>query len=132
MPLSPFEFVNDITNGKKDIMRGTDNDSQSEKDYDQFIVNRALSYFPDTVLYASEMNIRILDNRLCYTYLLHSIRPKKRFAKWEKHENPETIKMLRQFYGYSYQKAKDALKLLSDQQLEEIKELYNKGGKNVK
>lgn len=132
IPSSPFDFVNDISFGKKDIMRGTDNDALVEKNYKsfQYIINTSLSYFPDTVLFANEMNIRDVDSRMHYTYLLNAIRPKKRFSKWEKLENSEAIELLQRHYCYSYKKAREVYRLLSESQIEEIKNTYNKGGSN--
>jgi hypothetical protein len=127
--LSPFDFINDISFGKKDLMRGTDNDRVAEKSYNQFIVNRGLSYFPDTILYVNEMNIRKVPNRMHYTFLLNSIRSKKRFSKWAKSEDEENLELIQTHYNYSKRKAQDALKILTNKQIEEIKTLYNKGGK---
>ncbi len=131
-PTSPFDFVNDISFGKKDLMRGSDNDALVEKKYNafQYLINTSLSYFIDTVFFANEMNIREVDSRMHYTYLLNAIRPKKRFSKWEKLENSEAIELIQKFYGYSYKKAKEAVKLLSPTQIETIKSTYNKGGNN--
>jgi len=128
--MNPFDFVNAITFSKKDIMRGTDNDALTEKDYSQFIINKSLSYFSDTILFANEMNIVTVDNRMHFTYLLNAVRLKKRFAKWEKLENSETIELIQKHYGYSYSKAKEASKLLSVHHIKKIKNIYKEGGKN--
>ena len=78
--ISPFDYVKSINAGKN-IMRGTDNDSLMERDYNAFIVNRNYSLFADTVYLANEMNIRPnIDNRLQYEFLLNTLRPRKRFA----------------------------------------------------
>lgn len=126
--LSPFDFVNEINFGKKDIMRGTANDILIEKSYDQYLVNKALSYFSDTVFYANEMNMKPVDNRMHFTYLLHSIRAKKRFSKWHKKEDEEAVELVATYFDYSKQKAREALKILTESQLEEIKNYYYKGG----
>lgn len=130
--MNPFDFVNDINFGKKDLMRGSDNDILVEKSYNQYIVNKALSYFSDTIMFSNEMNIREVDNRMSYTYLLNSIRPKKRFSKWEKRENTDDIELIQRHYGYSRKKAVEASKLLSDTQLMSIRNLYHEGGNNDK
>ena len=79
--VKPFDYVNDINYGKKNIMV----DDVAEKDYNAFIVNRALSYFNDTVLYANEMNIHhSLDSKLQYSFLINIVRKQKRWSKWLK------------------------------------------------
>lgn len=124
----PFDYLNEINFGKKDIMKGTANDELAERDHNQFLTNRSLSYFVDTVLIANEMNTREVDNRLHFTFLLNIVRPKKRFSKWEKVDSSETIELLQLHYGYSLKKAIDAAKLLNSTQIEYIKNLYNSGG----
>lgn len=127
--MNPFEFVNSITFNKKDMMTGTENDELAEKSYVPFVVNRALSYFPDTILYSNEMNINHhVDNKLQYHYLINSIRPKKRFSKWAKKQEDNDLDAVIQYYGYNREKAEQALSLLSPEQLEELKQRLNKGG----
>ena len=125
---SPFDYLKEINFGKKDIMRGTANDELAEREYVQYIVNRGLSFFPDTILYANEMNRREVGNRMHFTFLLHSIRPKKRFSKWEKGEKSEDIELIQRQYGYSFAKAKTVLKLLTPDQIEYLKHLEYEGG----
>lgn len=126
---SPFDYVNSITFNKKDMMTGTENDELAEKSYVPFVVNRALSYFPDTILYANEINCNHhLDNKLQYHYLINSIRPKKRFSKWAKKQEDNDLDAVIQYYGYNREKAEQALSLLSPEQLEELKQRLNKGG----
>lgn len=127
--MNPFDYVNTITYSKKDLMTGTENDELAEKQYASFIVNKSLSYFPDTVLYANEINRRHhLDNKLQYHYLLNSIRPQKRYAKWVKKDDSNDIEMIREYYNYSIDKAYQALSLLSTDQLRSIKQQLEKGG----
>lgn len=126
---SPFDYVNSITFNKKDMMTGTENDELAEKNYVPFLVNRALSYFPDTILYANEINCNHhVDNKLQYQYLINSIRPKKRFSKWAKKQEDNDLDAVIQYYGYNREKAEQALSLLSPEQLEQVKQRLNKGG----
>lgn len=126
---TPFDYVNAINQNKRDLMTGTENDELAEKGYVAFIVNKSLSYFPDTVMYASEMNVQHhLDNKLQFHYLLNSIRPKKRFSKWVKKQEDNDLDAVIQCYGYNRVKAEQALSLLSPEQLKEIKKRLNKGG----
>ena len=126
MSTSPFDYLNAINQTKKNLIV----DDISEKDYNAYVVNRSLSYFPDTVLLANEMNIHHhLDNKLKFDFLLNTVRKGKRFAKWAKSDLPEHIDVVKEYYGYSDEKAKVALTLLSDEQIEELKRRVYKGGK---
>lgn len=126
---NPFEFLNAI-NSRTDIIRESENPEQLEKEYSAFMVNRGLSYFTDTVLYANEMNMLAhLDALLQFDYLLNSIRPRKRFSKWSKRREDSDLEAVREYFGYGYKKAQQALAVLSTQQLEELKQKLEKGGK---
>lgn len=127
--MNPFDFVNSINFTKKDLMSGTENDELAEKGYAPFIVNKSLSYFPDTLLYANEVNMLAhIDNKLQYHYLLNSIRPAKRFSKWAKKEDSDDLEVVKEYYGYSNDKAYQALSILSKDQLKLIKEKLQQGG----
>jgi hypothetical protein len=129
--MSPFDFINSISHSKANLMEGSENDELAEKTYPAFLVNKGLSYFPDTVLYANEMNQHAsADNKLQYYYLINSIRSHKRFAKWVKKEDSNDLDAVKEYYGYSNEKASQALSLLSKQQLDTIKEQLQKGGLN--
>ena len=129
--MKPFDFINDINFGKKNLMRKTENDELSEKAYIPYITNRSLSYFTDTLLYANEMNkYGHLDNKLQYEFLLNSIRPKKRFAKWHKPEQDDDIELVSEFYNYSLPKARIVLSILSDKQLSAIRDRMTLGIKD--
>ncbi len=126
-----FEFVNSINYNKKDLMTGTENDSAAEEFYVPFVVNRSLSYFLDTVLYANEINKYDIDKKMQYHYLLNSVRPSKRFAKWVKAE-VEHLEDIKQYYGYSTEKAKQALSVLTTEQICLIQQKLQRGGMNDK
>ena len=119
---NPFEFIKSISNSKKDIL-------ENEKDYNAFMVNRGLSYFPDTVIYANEMNrFHHLDQRLQYHFLINTIRKRNRFSKWNKSIESENISAIKKFYGYSNEKARDVLPLLSNENLKTIRGRIQHGG----
>lgn len=124
--MAPFDYVNAILLNKKDLIT----DEASEKAYVPFLTNRALSYHPDTILYAQEMNsYASLDKKLQFHYLLNTIRPaKRRHSKWAKKLENDEIEAIQEYFGYSYQKAKVAASILSKEQKEEIKKLLEKGG----
>ena len=126
--MTPFDFLNDINYGKKNLMID-DTDHQVEKQYFPFIVNKGLSFTMDTVLYANEMNIRPnTDKKLQFDYLINTIRRNKRFPKWMKPEEDENIKVIVEYYGYNVQRAKEVLPLHSTKELSQIKEKLNTGG----
>ena len=124
--MNPFEFVNSINYSKDNIMV----DDIVEKQYNAFMVNRSLSYFQDTALIANEMNINHhLDNRLQFDFLINIVRKRKRFSKWFKPESNSDVEVVKDYYGYSNEKARQALPLLTKEQLEELKKKVNKGGR---
>lgn len=129
-PFSPFAFVKSVTQTKQNLMKGTDNDALAERAYTAFIVNKALALYCDTVLYANEMNMRPhLDNRLQYDYFLNIIRKSARYEKWIKTEGSDDLEAVKQFYGLSNEKAKQALRVLTADQLTLIKTKLDTGGK---
>lgn len=124
--MNPFEYVNAINYSKQDVMV----DDLAEKSYNGFMINRSLSYFPDTVLAANEMNrYHQLDSRLQFDFLINIIRKRKRFSKWDKQKIEDDVKIVAEYYGYSNQKALQVLALLSPEQLEQLKQKVNKGGR---
>ena len=127
--MNPFDFVNDINFGKKDIMTDSDNPELAESTYNPFLTNRALSYFPDTIQFANMMNNNShIDNMLQYSFLLNIIRKRKRFSKWFKKNDDDVLQMVIDYYGYSVNKAKEALKILNNEQIEAIRVKLIKGG----
>ena len=127
MSLSPFDFINAINLTKKNLFE----DPQASKDYKPFLVNRGLSYFPDTVLYANEMNRNAgIPEDWQFSFFLNTIPKKKRFSKWHKKDaDSESLTLVKEYFGYSSEKALEALSILSDDQLVMIKEKLYKGGK---
>ena len=123
---NPFDYVNSILQNKKNLIV----DELTEKDYSPFLVNRTLSYHKDCILYANEMNRRHLaDKKLQYDFLLNTIRSQKRpFAKWVKSEKSDDLECIKQVFGLSDQKARDAKRLLSNEQIQQLKEQTDTGG----
>jgi hypothetical protein len=125
---NPFDFINAI-NSNKDIIRESEDPARMEKEYSPFMVNRGLSYYLDTVLFANDLNMLAhVDGLLQFDYLINSIRPRKRFSKWSKRREDSDLEAVKEYFGYGYKKAQQALTVLSTQQLEQIKEKLNKGG----
>ena len=120
------EIVPSILQTKKSVIH----DDIDLKDYTPFVVNRALSNHLDCVLYANEINLHSqLDKDMQYQYLLNTIRPMKRkFQPWQKSKQDENIDCVKEYFGYSNAKAKEALRILTDEQIAEIKIKTDKGG----
>lgn len=114
------------------ILQTKNNVLENPKDYAPFIVNRAISFHYDCVMQANEMNKNpSLPPDMQYQFLLNTIRGYKRpFRKWEKRETIDDLEAVREYYNYSYKKAKEAMVLLNAAQLEEIKKRIYKGGTN--
>ena len=124
--MSPFDYLNAINFTKEDIMI----DDISEKQYNAFMVNRGLSYFSDTVAIANEMNqYAHLDKKLQFHFLINIVRKRKRFSKWNKPDLVSDIEVVKEYYGYSNDKAKQALSLLSPEQIKELEKKVSKGGR---
>ena len=123
---NPFDYVNSILQNKKNLII----DELTEKEYQPFLVNRTLSYHKDCILYANEMNRRHLtDKKMQYDFFLNTIRSQKRpFAKWIKTEKSEDLECIKQVFGLSDQKAREAKRLLSDEQIQKLKEQTDTGG----
>ena len=123
--MSPFDFVNQINHGKRNLI---DENPELEKEYKQYIINRALSFNYDTVLYANEMNVKNhVDSKLQFDFFLNTIRPKKRYGKWLKRENNGILELIKEYYKCSYAKARDYTTLLDDSQLDIIKQRLETG-----
>lgn len=113
---NPFEWLKSITETKENFLERLD-----PKDYNPFIVNKGLSYHIDCVLIANEMNIRnTLDKDMQYNFLFNLIKKRKRYSSWEKKDIDTNLNYIKKYYHYSNDKALQALKLLSKEQIEYI------------
>jgi hypothetical protein len=131
--MNPFDYVNAINTTKKNLMVGTENDRLAEKGYDPFLTNRSLSYHNDTIGLANEMNTRhYLDKKPQFEFFINTVRPKKRFAKWVKKQKDSDVAVVKEYYGYNDVKARQALTILSDEQITEIRTRIDKGGRDAK
>lgn len=117
------EIIPSILQTKKNVL-------DEEKDYKPFLVNRSLSYHMDCIMYANQMNLNSnLDPKLQYQYLLNTVRPmKRRFEKWQKSASVKDLECVKEYFGYSNEKAKEALRILTDEQITLLKEKLEKGG----
>ena len=123
--ISPFEFVNAINNRRKDV-GGRD---VIDRHYVPYLVNHQLSYFPDTIFAANAINMyHSVPKYAQFLFLLNMIRPRQRFSKWVKGVKHEDIEMIAQYYGYTYEHARQICDILTDEQKQQIKTCQQKGG----
>ena len=122
------DYLNSINLTKENLMDS--DDPMWEKKYSPFIINKCIAPFNDTIMLVNEVNMRHhLDAKLQYDFLLNSVRPKKRFAPWVKADKLKNLQYIKEYYGYSNEKAKQALSILNDDQIATIKNSLNKGGR---
>lgn len=120
------DWLNSINHSKKNLM---DEDPDVEKKYPAYIINRCMSGHLDAIMYANEMNLyHNLSSKLQYDFLLNILRSKKRFSPWVKKEELKNLDYVKRYYGYSDEKAKQVLPLLSKEQLTFIQEKLERGG----
>ena len=120
------DWLNSINFNKQDLI---EEDPSVIKDYPPYIINRCLSGHLDCVMFANEMNkYSFLDKDMQYSFYLNTLRKKKRFSPWLRKDKVTDLQSVKQYYGYSNEKASQALKILSKQQLEFIKQRLETGG----
>jgi|TARA_R100000084_G_C4598670_1_gene122115 hypothetical protein len=129
--MNPFDYLNAINDTKKNVIKDSDNPELAEKLYPPYLVNRGLSFFIDTVYLANEMNRHHhLENKMQFDFLINIVRKKKRFSKWFKAQPDEEVEAVMDYYGYSQDKARQVVDLLTKDQITQIIERQRKGGLN--
>ena len=118
------DYLYSINQSKKDIWNEED-----KKNYVPYVINKCLAGQLDSVLHANEMNASAhLDKRLQYDYYINTLRPRKRFSPWLKKSALDDLDAVKTYYGYSNEKARQALQVLTTSQLKEIRSLIDTGG----
>jgi len=121
------DWLNSINQNKNDLV---EEDPSLEKEYPPFIINKCMSGHLDTVLYANEMNMsHFLDKKLQYDFYLNSVRKRKRFSPWLRKDKVKDLDVVKSYYGYSNEKASQALRILSPEQISFIRSKLETGGK---
>jgi|LakMenEpi03Aug12_release.lakeMendotaPanAssembly.Ray.scaffolds.fasta_scaffold584807_2 hypothetical protein len=125
--MNPFDFVKSINDKTNNLI---DQDPDTEKAYVPFIVNRAFSQFPDTVIAANTTNcMHHIDRKLQYDYLYYTLKPRKRFSKWIKPEWDESSEQLvADYYKVSRVRAREYLSMMTEEDREELAKRTNTGG----
>ena len=122
------DYLNSINLSKENLMESED--PAWERCYPPFVINKCMSHHMDTVMFANDMNMYPeLDKKLQYDFFINTVRTRKRFSPWGKKEKVTDIELVKEFYGYSTEKAEQALRILSPTQLDVIRSKLNKGGK---
>ena len=121
------DWLNSINQTKKNLI---DEDPSLEREYNPYIVNRIYSGHLDSVMFANEMNkYSFLSKKIQYDFYLNSLRSKKRFSPWLRKDKIKDLDYVKRYYGYSNEKAQQALKILTNQQLNFIRSKFETGGK---
>ena len=122
------EYLKSINQTKENLMDS--DDPMWEKKYPPYIINKCIAPFNDTIMFVNEINMRHhLENKLQYDFLLNTIRPKNRYAPWVRGSKIKDLEFIKEYYGYSNEKAKVALQILSNDQIKTIKDSLSKGGR---
>ena len=122
------DYLKSINQTKENLMDS--DDPMWEKKYSPYIINKCIAPFNDTIMFVNEINMRHhLENKLQYDFLLNTIRPKNRFAPWVRGSKIKDLEFIKEYYGYSNEKAKVALQILSNDQIKTIKDSLSKGGR---
>ena len=122
------DYLYSINQSKKNIL---DDDQDAVRKYPAYVVNRCLSSFTDTVLYANEMNKNShLPPKMQYDFFINSVKPRKRFSPWARKDSIDYLDIVKEYYGYNDDKALQALRILTKDQLDKISYLLRKGGNN--
>ena len=122
------DYLYSINQSKKNIL---DDDPDAVRKYPAYVVNRCLSSFNDTVLYANEMNkCSHLPPKMQYDFYINSVKPRKRFSPWARKDSIDYLDVVKEYYGYNDDKALQALRILTKDQLDKISYLLRKGGNN--
>mgnify|MGYP000536251567 FL=1 len=120
------DWLNSINFNKENLI---EEDSTLIKEYPPFIINKCLSGHLDCVLFANEMNkYHFLDKDMQYSFYLNILRKRKRFSPWLRKDKITDLDYVKQYYGYSNEKALQVLKILSQEQIEFIKQRLDTGG----
>ena len=125
MSIELKDWLNSINFTKENLME----DPDAKKDYPPYIINRCLSGNLDCIMFVNEMNINHhLDKDLQYSFYLNTLRKKKRFSPWLRKDKVTDLEIIKQYYGYSNEKASNALKILTPEQINFIKQRLETGG----
>ena len=128
MKMELKDWLNSINQTKKNLI---DEDPSIEKEYPPYIINRCFSGHLDAVMFANEMNLNhFLPKKMQYDFFINSVKPRKRFSPWARKDSIDYLELVKEYYGYNDDKALQALRILTKDQLDHIKKALSKGGKH--
>ena len=120
------DYLNSLNYSKEYLMG---DDPGWEKNYSPYVINKCMSHHMDTIMYANEMNqYSALDKKLQYDFYIHIVRSRKRFSPWGKKQKMNDLEVVKQYYGYSNEKARQALSIQTPDQITYITNKLNRGG----
>ena len=129
MAINLSDFLNAINHTKVRMDKLDDDYEFVLKKYVPFIIKKGMSYFPDSIIQSNNMNFFCgIDKRMHFDYLQYSTRKRKRFSKWMKKTAPDNLQLVKDYFGYSNNKAYEALDVLTDIDITKIKEELTTGG----
>lgn len=112
---SPFDFIDSVSSSKRNLIR---EDGRNPSEYNPYLTNRGLSQHADAIMFVNEMNGRwYLDKQMQYEFLLHALRPRKRFGKWAKKEDSETIDKVAEAFSCSFRRAQEIVDVLGKKKI---------------
>lgn len=124
--MTPFDFVNSVSLNKNYMIL----DESDERAYVPFLINKTLSFNIETLWHANQMNIRaVLDKKLQYDYFFYTFPSKKRFNKWAKRKHSDKLELIQEYYQCNVQRAKEALTIITKEQLATIRKKLEQGGR---
>jgi len=129
--MNPFEFINCISNSNTIPFTK----EQIEKYYNPYITVSYFSKFEDCIFIVNEINTfkHPLSKPEHFLYLHSMIRKRKRFYKKtdKKNDIEDSIKLVQEYFEYSREKAKEAIKILTTEQLKKIKNYFKERDKTI-
>lgn len=124
-----FDYINAI-NKQDDLVNKSDNPEDTIREYNPFITNKSFSFHQDSILAANAMNMNAhIDKKLQYDFFINILRPRKRYSKWFKRESNDALEVIVESYKCNYERAKELLNILSDENIKHLKQKLEKGGK---
>lgn len=120
------DYLYSINQSKENLMQ---DDPESERGYPAYVINKCLSGHMDAIMYVNEMNKRhSLPNKMQYDFLINTLKPRKRFTPWIRKQTLEELELVKQYFGYSQDKALQALRILTKDNIDEIRKALDTGG----
>jgi len=125
-----WDYINSLSYCKNIVTgKGIEALLEFEDDYIPWITNKHISHFEEDVLKANEMNLyNHIDKKLQYDFYINILKPRKRYSEWSKKIENDVLEAIKEYFGYSYDKAYMIMDILTPDQIKEIKKRLERGG----